>query len=323
MAKRFRGRGPGLEPDDSLRANRWAALLRNLGFAVLAGATFAAGPANPTTKPPAIHPIALQRFSLPGPVAGVVARVDLRDPRISVQLAMAEATGAESRSASSDCAGRLEVPSAVARRRDFAVAINASYFSAAARDFGGRKVHFFVGNCGTPVGWHASDGLVRTRPSQPHIQATLVGHASGQLTMHARLVELPADARFAVSGNALVLEGGRVLGGTRSDVRHPRTAVGISEDGGTLLLVVVDGRQEGHSRGATLAELGGLMKGFGAHHAINLDGGGSTVMVAKDLATGVFAVVNRPSDLAAGLPETRVERPVVDVLGVRVRDPLP
>ena len=272
-------------------------------------------------KPVPVRVVALQRFSLPGPVAGVVARVDLRDPRIRVELAMAD--GGEPRDAHADCVGRLDVPSAVARRRDFAVAVNASYFSAAARDFGGRKVHYFVGNCGTPVGWHAAEGQVRTRPSQPHIQATLVGHASGQMTMHSRLVELPADARFAVSGNALVLEGGRVLGGTRGDVRHPRTAVGVSEDGGTLLLVVVDGRQEGHSRGATLVELGTLLKGFGAHHAINLDGGGSTAMVAKDPATGVFAVLNRPSDLAAGLAETRVERPVVDVLGVRVRDQLP
>lgn len=312
MAKCFRCRGPGPEPDQAVCANQVKPRLQILGVAVLAGVLLPATGA---------QPIVLQRFSLPGPVAGVVARVDLRDPRISVQVAMAE--GGEPRGAQSDCVGRLDVPSAIARRQDFAVAVNASYFSAAAKEVGGAKVHFFVGNCGTPVGWQASEGRIRTRPSQPHIQATLVGHASGQLTLHPRLDELPAGARFAVGGSALVLERGRVIAESRSEIRHPRTAVGVSEDGGTLMLVVVDGRQEGHSRGATLAELGNLLKGFGAHHAINLDGGGSTAMVARDPATGVFAVLNRPSDPAAGLPGSRVERPVVDVLGVRLLDPRP
>lgn len=282
------------------------------------------GPAAPQAVPveaegvvrPPTQPLALQRFALPGPVAGVVARVDLRDPRVKVELVMAE--GAPP-AAAVDCAGRLEVPSAVARRHGFAVAVNASYFHAEAKEVDGRKVPYFVGNCGTPVGWHVADGKVRTRPSQAHIQATLVGHAGGRLSLHPRLEQLPADASFAVSGNALVLVEGRVApkpGG----VRHPRTAVGLSADGGTLVLAAVDGRQP-HSRGVSLAELGDLMKSFGAHDALNLDGGGSTAMVMQDLVSGVFTVVNRPSERAAGFPDTPLERPVVDVLGVSVQAP--
>lgn len=262
-----------------------------------------------------IQPIVIQRFANPGPLAGVVARVDLRDPRVEVRLVMA----AEAQAGAGACAGRLEVPSVVARREDFAVAVNASYFRAAAKPVDGRKVPYYVGNCGTPVGWHVADGQVRTRSTEAHIQATLVLQAGGRLSMHPRLDQLPAETRIAVSGSALVLERGKVLAGQSDRVRHPRTAVGISEDGTSLLLLVVDGRQAS-SRGATLAELGELMKGFGAHSAINLDGGGSTAMVVKDPVTGVFTVVNRPSDLAAGLPDVRVERPVVDVLGVSVRD---
>ena len=49
--------------------------------------------------------------------------------------------------------------------------------------------------------------------------------------------------------------------------------------------------------------------------------GGSTAMVLKDPATGVFTVVNRPSERASGLADTPLERPVVDVLGVLVREP--
>ena len=82
--------------------------------------------------------------------------------------------------------------------------------------------------------------------------------------------------------------------------RAPRTAIGWQADG-TILLVVVDGRQPQWSVGMTLAELAELMRDLGCQEALNLDGGGSTTMVVRD------RVVNRPSD-ATG------ERPVSDAI---------
>lgn len=58
--------------------------------------------------------------------------------------------------------------------------------------------------------------------------------------------------------------------------RNPRTAIGYTKDN-DLILVAVDGR-EGSSIGLTLVELANLMKSLGCANAINLDGGGSTVM---------------------------------------------
>jgi hypothetical protein len=72
-------------------------------------------------------------------------------------------------------------------------------------------------------------------------------------------------------------------------LRHPRSAVGFSRDSTTLFLVTVDGRQP-TSAGMDLLELSRLMLLLGAWEALNLDGGGSTTMVAGG------AVVNRPSD---------------------------
>ena len=60
--------------------------------------------------------------------------------------------------------------------------------------------------------------------------------------------------------------------------RHPRTAVGVRDDG-TLFFVTVDGRQPGKSVGMSIPELSGLMLELGCQFAINLDGGGSTTMV--------------------------------------------
>lgn len=57
--------------------------------------------------------------------------------------------------------------------------------------------------------------------------------------------------------------------------RHPRTAVGITEEG-KMLLVTVDGRQTDVSLGVTFDELIFLMLDLGAKTAMCLDGGGST-----------------------------------------------
>jgi hypothetical protein len=74
------------------------------------------------------------------------------------------------------------------------------------------------------------------------------------------------------------------------DARNPRTALGLSANRETLILVAVDGRRT-DAVGMTCNELGTLLKGLGAADAMNLDGGGSTTMW---LASG--GVVNQPSD---------------------------
>ena len=78
--------------------------------------------------------------------------------------------------------------------------------------------------------------------------------------------------------------------------RHPRTAVGFSKDRRLLYFCVVDGRQGGYSRGVSLFELAELMREYGCHQAMNLDGGGSSSMIANG------TIVNRPSDLTGIRP---------------------
>ncbi len=95
-----------------------------------------------------------------------------------------------------------------------------------------------------------------------------------------------------VSGHPQIVRNGAVLAdsGTLCTVRHPRTAIGLSQDKKTLYLVVVDGRST-TSAGMKCSELGALLQGLGAYNALNLDGGGSSAMYLA--GTGV---VNRPSD---------------------------
>lgn len=75
--------------------------------------------------------------------------------------------------------------------------------------------------------------------------------------------------------------------------RNPRTAIGYTKDN-HLIMMTADGR-EGSSIGLTLTELAYLMKEFGCVNAMNLDGGGSTVMYVQG------RVVNRPA-VQGGIP---------------------
>jgi exopolysaccharide biosynthesis protein len=70
---------------------------------------------------------------------------------------------------------------------------------------------------------------------------------------------------------------------------QPRTAIGVTADG-HILIVVVDGRDPGYSRGVTLTELADIMVSLGATTAYNLDGGGSSEMWFNG------EVVNQPSN---------------------------
>jgi len=118
-------------------------------------------------------------------------------------------------------------------------------------------------------------------------------------TPHALVGGWPRIVRSGVS----VVDAADSVEGTSlrfSTTRHPRSAVGVTRGGDTLILVAVDGRQAA-SVGMSLAELARTMIGLGAWDALNLDGGGSTTLVVGD------SVVNSPSDPTG-------ERAVGDVL---------
>lgn len=76
---------------------------------------------------------------------------------------------------------------------------------------------------------------------------------------------------------------------------HPRTAVGISRDGSELFVLVLDGRSNA-SAGMTLPDLAQLLADMGAHNAVNLDGGGSSAVVARAAGAKGEQVWNTPSD---------------------------
>ena len=107
------------------------------------------------------------------------------------------------------------------------------------------------------------------------------------------------DVKHIISGGPYLIKNGDIyvdmtaqklgsIGG-----RNPRTAIGYTRDN-HLIMLTADGR-EGSSIGLTLVELANLMKELGCVNAMNLDGGGSTVMFVKG------QVVNKPA-VQGGIP---------------------
>jgi exopolysaccharide biosynthesis protein len=103
-------------------------------------------------------------------------------------------------------------------------------------------------------------------------------------------------AAHAVGGAGLLRLNGRELSDWTEEkiaagfdtTRHPRTMIG--DDGASIWLITIDGRQPARSLGMTFTELQGLARRLGLRSALNLDGGGSTTMVVRG------AIVNHPSD---------------------------
>ncbi|MCT2593886.1 phosphodiester glycosidase family protein [Streptomyces sp. N2-109] len=103
--------------------------------------------------------------------------------------------------------------------------------------------------------------------------------------------------RTAVGGRGVLVEDGEPQDweGRPNNATAPRTAVGFSKDGSTMHVLTVDGRQAA-SGGVTLTELARMMDELGAHDALNLDGGGSSTLVAREPGSDTTQLANAPSD---------------------------
>jgi hypothetical protein len=144
-------------------------------------------------------------------------------------------------------------------------------------------------------GLAAGGGAQWTDTKDTTTSGNLVFDKTTRVELHKPSVVLAFDKTWmwgVVSGHPSILAAGVVPAdsGSLCTNRNPRTAVGLSKDGKTLYLAVVDGRTTA-SVGMYCSELGKLMKGLGAEDAVNFDGGGSSTMYIAGIG-----VVNKPSD---------------------------
>lgn len=156
---------------------------------------------------------------------------------------------------------------------------------------------FFTRPHGAPLGEVRTRGVLRRHVPFDGEWAAVRAcvHVQGSTVNIARRDELPAAPRgdLLQAGPLLVRDGRAIYDRANdpegfsagahqfdSDItaeRHPRAAIGVT--GQRLIVAVCEGRSR-HDAGLTLEELAALMAGLGCDRALNLDGGGSTTLIA-------------------------------------------
>ena len=241
----------------------------------------------------------------PRPLAIHVLKVDLNNPRVQV----AAAIGADP-DGDGPAESQLVPPLQLAESNGLTAAVNANAFGGLPDADGKSRTDWYVGMPVDIVSWAATGGRTISQP-KPHYAGVWIGLDGRAGVGYA---DTNATAREAAAGFDQILRSGAIVCSTNAPL-HPRTSAGLDRLGRFLWLAVADGRQPGYSQGMTTHELAELMKSLGCWDAVNLDGGGSTVMLAPGEAG--LRIVNRPSDRDK-LGRLSL-RPVPVLLGVRLR----
>ncbi len=257
------------------------------------------------------------------PLRAWYARIAERDPVLETRVLVSTDTD------------RRETPAEFAARTGAALVINAGYFQMGALPAEHVGLLHLDGHTVAP----SAEYYTRSELRYPTVRAALGLDAEGGIDVawaasrgdtlfewpaplpnrlgqpaaavdftHAR----PWPVRDAVAAGPALLAEGRVAVSVDEEVFfgssipqvHPRTAAGYTRRG-DLVLLVVDGRQPA-SRGVDLRELATIMRELDCIEALNLDGGGSSALVAGGV------LLNRP---AGGT----VQREVMSVLAVFAR----
>jgi len=151
----------------------------------------------------------------------------------------------------------------------------------------------------------------------PSMHDSTAEHSFDYIELHTSLVagegggSIPSLKKWkmetAIGGGPVLVQNNKVqisnneerkFAGNAINDRHPRTAIGYTNDN-KLIILVAEGRSETAS-GLTLTQEAKILVDLGCEEALNLDGGGSTCMLVNGKQT------NKPSDKEG-------ERPVPSV----------
>ncbi|SDX28049.1 stalk domain-containing protein [Paenibacillus sp. CF384] len=152
----------------------------------------------------------------------------------------------------------------------------------------------FVDNGMIPGNTIPADGyILRTHGkaaqyAREHLQVGQPVNASYNLIAQSTGQKIdPNSLQMLIGGHTILVDNGAAATYTRNpssispNTDRARTAIGYSKDGTKVMLITVE--DSGSSQGVTLPELQQLMVQLSVWRGVNLDGGGSTTMIARPL----------------------------------------
>ena len=157
-----------------------------------------------------------------------------------------------------------------AKRHDTNLAINANFFTFKCS---------FLDALYKPLGLYITEGNVLSN-AHPDFAHIVFSSNSFPLILSEPINE-EASFMCAIAGFNQVLKNGRILITGKSKKMDSRTLIGINERKDILIILCIDGERKKISEGATLMYATKIMQRLGAYEAIELDGGGSSTLIAK------------------------------------------
>ncbi len=233
-----------------------------------------------------------------------VAEIDLTNPQVRLHVS----PGGPDPDGAGPWETTLMRPTKIAAREKFDLVVNGDFFSARGiKDAEGTNSAYGAVIWSAVLGPAVSGGRVWS--ASTNARPCLVVNKAGKASI--RPIKQPkSDDWEVLSGNVMLVRDGKIVPHEKNKTRHPRTVVGLNRDATKLILLVVDGRKPGVALGMSYDELAAEMVRLGCYNALNLDGGGSSVLAVRDPAKGEFKILNEPTDGR--------ERAVANVLGVTV-----
>ncbi len=152
-----------------------------------------------------------------------------------------------------------------ATRQGAYFAINASPFSYPATRLSAKR---------NIEGLYIYEGKIISQPNENYA-ALCFTKDNKAFIINSQSLETTQEAYFAFGGFWTILENNTIP--HFKDIKDSRTAVGISEDGFTAYILIVE--KSAKSNGLNYMECAKILQNAGAYKAIQLDGGGSTSLV--------------------------------------------
>jgi len=198
------------------------------------------------------------------------------------------------------------VPTAQAEKFDWVAAMNGDAFSNAKGD---KPLYYSTGMALDLMGLAVSNGETYSQPNRHY--SYFYQTRDGRFDVGQG--KAPKNIRHAVAGFGRLIDNGKVRP-TEDGKLHPRSAIGYDPKRNVLIFLVVDGRQPGVSEGASRRELAEWLRARGATEALNLDGGGSSMLAIRQGKK--VRIVNRPVGM---FNQPGTTRAVGNCVGLRAR----
>lgn len=146
-----------------------------------------------------------------------------------------------------------------------------------------------------------ADGFVLSAHGTENLQFLKGMNIGEQVEVSINIDDKWKGAQYILASGPRLVDNGAVSlsidpKSSRATERAPRTAIAVDRTLTKVFMVTVDGRAAGYSKGMNLTEFAQYLVKLGAYKALNLDGGGSTTMLARKYGNDMASLVNKPSD---------------------------